>query len=325
MSAPDFALSFEGGETPPVALALAGAAQAGGAGHVWIACHLFRRDPITQAAMVLAAHPGLRVTLMAMSPYSVHPVFSVMAAATLDEWFPGRVGLCFGVGSPRDLEGAGIAAPKPLSTLREALEVSRALLGGETFSFHGERFQISERRLEFGPRPMSVSVAASGPAMLELAGRHADAVLISAATSVAFVRWCLDHVARGEAAAGRRIRRAGLVYVACAADGASAHARLRQTLAFILRGKHHARNLELAGSDLDQEALAQAYAAEDSSRIERLLTNDIVARHAASGTGAEVRARVAAYRTAGLDELVLAGQGDAAALPALLREVRPTA
>ena len=325
MRPPDFGLSFEGGEAPPSALALAGAAQAGGAGHLWIACHLFRRDPITQAAMVLAARPGLRVTLMAMSPYSVHPVFAVMAAATLDEWFPGRVGLCFGVGSPRDLETAGIAAPHPLSTLREALEVARALLAGEVFNHQGQRFRIAERCLEFGPHPMSLSVAASGPGMLELAGRHADAVLISAATSVEFVHWCLEHVARGEAAAGRRVRRAGLVYVACAPDAAVAHARLRRTLAFILRGKHHARNLDLAGSRLDQEALAQAYAADDWRRVEALLTDEIVARHAASGTGADVRSRVGAYCDVGLDELVLAGQGDAAALPEILAQVRLTA
>jgi len=65
---------------------------------LWIACHLFRRDPITLAAMALSVTERSRVALMALSPYSIHPVLATMAAATLDEYFPGRVRLCFGVG-----------------------------------------------------------------------------------------------------------------------------------------------------------------------------------------------------------------------------------
>ena len=62
---------------------------------------------------------------MAISPYAVHPVYAAMAAATLDEYFPGRVALCLGVGAPKDLEAAGIATPQPVDTLREAIAVTR--------------------------------------------------------------------------------------------------------------------------------------------------------------------------------------------------------
>ncbi|MEJ0071273.1 MAG: LLM class flavin-dependent oxidoreductase [Pseudomonadota bacterium] len=53
----------------------------------------------------LAATTRIRVALMAMSPYSTHTVFAAMAAATLDEMFPGRVTLCLGVGAPADPGG----------------------------------------------------------------------------------------------------------------------------------------------------------------------------------------------------------------------------
>src|SRR5271157_701027 len=82
------------------------AAEDGGAATLWVACHLYLRDPITTAALALAATRGMRVALMAMSPYSAHPVFIAMAAATLDEMFPGRVILCLGVGAPADLDAA---------------------------------------------------------------------------------------------------------------------------------------------------------------------------------------------------------------------------
>jgi 5,10-methylenetetrahydromethanopterin reductase len=41
--------------------------------------------------------------------------------------------------------------------------------------------------------------------------------------------------------------------------------------------------------------------------VESLVADDTVRRHAACGTPAEVRARLEAYRAAGLDEIVLAG------------------
>jgi 5,10-methylenetetrahydromethanopterin reductase len=103
----------------------------GGAAAVWIANHLFERDPITLAAISLAQTKRVRVTLMAMSPLTMHPVQAAMAAATLDEFFPGRVSLCMGLGAPADLNAVGVAANKPLRIMREALELARALLSGK--------------------------------------------------------------------------------------------------------------------------------------------------------------------------------------------------
>ncbi len=314
-----FGLSFEGKETPAQVRELVAVAEANGVETLWFASHLFQREPIAMASLALSISKHIRVALMAMSPYSVHPVYSAMAAATLDELYPGRVTLCFGVGAPRDLQAAGIEAPQPLQTLRESIAVAAELLSGEVIQFEGKRFQVRDRRLAMGGRKVPLVLAASGPQMLELAGKVADGVLISAATSVEFVNWCLELVAKGEAEAGRRIRRIGLMYAALGASETAAHDKLRRTLAFILRGAHHARNLELAGSVLDQEKLAAAFLREDWAEVERLVTDDVVRRHAASGTTDQVRARFAAYNQVGLDELVLAGQGHAAPLADVLR------
>ena len=68
--------------------------------------------------------------LMAISPYTVNPIYAAMAAATLDELFPGRVQLCFGMGAPRELEAAGIVAEHPVRTLRGAFSVARSVRTG---------------------------------------------------------------------------------------------------------------------------------------------------------------------------------------------------
>jgi len=280
-------------------------AEEGGAATLWIACHLFLRDPVTTAALALSATTRIKVALMAMSPYSVHPVFAAMAAATLDEMFPGRVILCLGVGAPADLAAAGIASPKPLQTLGEAIALSRALLDGAPVRHRGEIFQVADRRLINGAGRVPIMLAASGPQMLALAGRAADGVLISAATSVKFVRWCLDHVERG--AAGRKLAKCAIVYTSVAARAADANDRLRRKVGFVLRGAHHARNLALAGTLLDQAALAAAYQAADWQAVDRLVDDTVLRNHAASGTPDQVRAAYQAYHAIGLDEVIVGG------------------
>jgi 5,10-methylenetetrahydromethanopterin reductase len=309
MNAPmRLSVSFDGGDPPEKLRAVAEAADNGGAADLWIASHLFHREPIACAAMILATSRNIGIVLMAMSPYTVHPIYAAMAAATLDEYFPGRVQLCFGVGAPRDLEAAGITAEHPLQTLREALELARSLLAGETIEFSGQQYKVSGRRLAMGEHRVPLWLAASGPHMLELAGEKADGVVISAATSPAFIRWSLDHVRRGEQRSGRTIKKAALVFCSVDRDEKSANDRLRRRLAYILRGQHHARNLELAGTRLDQAALAAAFAQEDWDRVEALITDDVLRNHCVTGTPAQAQDAFSAYRSAGLDEIVIYGE-----------------
>lgn len=294
-------------------------AEAGGARTLWVASHLFLRDPITTAHLALAATTRLRIALMAMSPYSVHPVFIAMAAAALEEVFPGRVTLCLGVGAPGDLAAAGIDAPKPLTTLRESIRICRGLFAGEGVRYAGDVFKLGGRRLAGATRPIPIVLAASGPQMLEMSGVEADGVLISAATSTPFVRWCLD-AADKNAQAG--FQRCGIVYTRVGDDAAMLVQSIRRTMGFILRGAHHAKNLELAGSQLDQQALFDAYAKEDWATVEKLVTDAVVARHAAVGLPAQVGERYAEYAAAGLDEVIVGGIDDARGLEAALAAAR---
>ena len=312
------------GRTPMAAIpALARAAEDGGAGTLWIACHLFLRDPITTAAVALGATQHIRIALMAMSPYSVHPVLTAMVAATLDEMFPGRVILCLGVGAPADLQAAGIATPRPLGTLREAIEVSRKLFAGELMDHEGQAFRVRGRRLVNGNRPSPIILAASRPNMLSLAGSAADGVLISAAASTPFVRACLDRVQTS--AGGRPLRKLGIVYTCLGASEAEAMNSLRRPIGFVLRGAHHAENVRLSGAPLDQAALAASYAAENWPEVDRIVSDDVVRLHAACGTAAQIVARLDAYRAAGLDAVIIGGVDDGDGIAAVAAAARGTA
>jgi len=319
-------LPFDGSDPPETLRGIVAAADAASAAaptNLWIASHLFHREPIACAAAALGMSRHVGVVLMAISPYAVHPVYATMAAATLDELFPGRVQLCFGTGAPRDLEAAGIVAEQPVQTLRETLEISRELLAGNAVDYSGQRFRVSGRRLAMGARAVPLWLAASSPRMLELAGEKADGVVISAGTSPAFVRWALDNVRRGEQRGGRAIEKAALVFCSVDDDESTAHDRLRRRLGYVLRGQHHARNLDLAGTTLDQAALARAFDREDWDEVAALINDDVLRRHCASGTPQQVRAALSAYRVAGLDEIVAYGVQEREPLEKVLAIMKP--
>ena len=304
----ELGLSIDGRAPLSEIEAQAQAAEAGGVSRLWIACHLFLRDPVTTAALALAATRKIKVALMAMSPYSTHPVYIAMAAASLDERYPGRVILGLGAGAPADLKAAGIDSPRPLVAVGEAVKICRQLFAGEMADFHGRMFTVAGRRLANGGRRIPIVIAASRPNMLKLAGRQSDGVLISAATSPPFVKACLDQVGAG--------RKSCLVYTKLGSLDP-----IRRPIGFVLRGAHHAENIRLGGTRLDQQALAAAYAAENWSEVDRLVDDDVVRRHTACGTPQQVRAKLDEYRAIGLDEVVLGGLDDAASIAATLKAI----
>ncbi len=300
-------------------LAKSDAAVAAGVGTIWLACHLFQRDVITTASVLLGRHPNLKVVLVVLSPYVMHPVHAAMATATLDEFYPGRISLCLGMGAPADLASVGVEPKAPLATMREALDLCRALFTGDSVTMAGERFRVTGRNLGSGACEAPLLLAASGPKMLQLAGSHADGVLLSAGASPGYVGWCLERVSRGTP--GPDFHRCGLVYATVDTDAAKARDHVRPMLATVLRGKHHARNLDLAGSRLDQDALA-ASAPHDTIR---LIDDDVVANHAAAGTAETFARRIAAYRAAGLDDTILASMRTPAQITAVLSALNSSA
>ena len=63
----------------------------------------------------------------------------------------------------------------------------------------------------------------------------------------------------------------------------------------------------MGGAALDQAALREAYSAEDWDAVDRLVTDEVAASHAACGTTKHVRARLSEYHAAGLDHIILSG------------------
>jgi 5,10-methylenetetrahydromethanopterin reductase len=124
-------------------------------------------------------------------------------------------------------------------------------------------------------------------------------VLISAATSPPFVEACVAEAA----SANPGFRKVGIVYTKLGATEKEGIDPIRRPIGFVLRGTHHAENIRLSGARLDQAALATAYAAENWAEVDRLVSDDVVRRHAACGTPDQVRAKLEEYRAIGRAEI----------------------
>jgi 5,10-methylenetetrahydromethanopterin reductase len=137
-------------------------------------------------------------------PYSRHPALTAMAVATLDEISGGRavLGIGAGVSGFREM---GVARERPAVAIRETVDVVRALLRGETVTYHGQIIQANGTRLDFSPvrADIPIYVASNAPLGLEVAGRVADGAIMQGCVSDAALAYFRGHVERGARMAKR--------------------------------------------------------------------------------------------------------------------------
>jgi 5,10-methylenetetrahydromethanopterin reductase len=103
--------------------------------------------------------------------------------------------------------GAAGRPDRPLTAVREALEIVRAVLEGGPVSYEGVEFGAEvppladEARSPRGSVPLYVG--GTGPRMLRLAGEAADGLITASITTPGFVRYARGLAAEGARAAGR--------------------------------------------------------------------------------------------------------------------------
>jgi 5,10-methylenetetrahydromethanopterin reductase len=214
--------------------ALAKRAEALGYDDLWLADERFFRE--VYASLTLAALNTTRVRLgpCVTDPYSRHPALTAMAIATLDEIAGGRavLGIGAGVSGFREL---GIDAGRSAVAIREAVELIRRLLAGETVTLKGEQIAFSEGRLDFTPRrpDVPIYVASQRAAGCRVAGSLADGAIMQGCVAEPLVRFFRDTVGEGARRAGRDPGRIDLVArlnVCIAEDRRAARDVMRPTI-----------------------------------------------------------------------------------------------
>jgi alkanesulfonate monooxygenase SsuD/methylene tetrahydromethanopterin reductase-like flavin-dependent oxidoreductase (luciferase family) len=109
--------------------------------------------------------------------HRIHPAIYAHRLATVDHISRGRIFVCVGYGEKMNLDPYGIKWNKPLTRVRESIEIMRSLWKGDQVNFDGEIYKLSKAELRIRPfndRSIPIYVAATAPKALKLAGECGD-------------------------------------------------------------------------------------------------------------------------------------------------------
>lgn len=160
----------------------------GGFDSVWFPDHMLfmanRITPEVWSVITAASVVTERIHMGAIGdPHRIHPAVLAQRLATIDHISGGRIFACLGYGEKMNLDYYGIHWNKPLSRLRESVEIIKGFFNGDKLDFHGEFFNLENAEIRIRPVNNSgvpVYIAATGPNSLKVAGQIGDGWITNA-------------------------------------------------------------------------------------------------------------------------------------------------
>jgi 5,10-methylenetetrahydromethanopterin reductase len=248
-------------------------------------------------------------------PYSRIPAMLAVAIASLDELSGGRAVLSLGAGGSGFTE-MHLERTQVNRALRECVTIVRSLLAGDTATFDGRLFQLTDAKLRFDVRPdIPIYIATRSPKNLELAGEIADGAVIATYVSKPQLEFAIERIRAGAEKAGRSmddVKLISWVYTSISDDGRQAVDNVRpfvtqalvntapEAYPAILEGFDDALPAYLARCrDLGRAGLEEAYA--DRSH----LTDEVIKRFSVAGTPEDCIAKVKEIEAFGIHDIWL--------------------
>jgi len=283
-------------------------AERGGFSNLWITDHFNNRN--VYVALTTAAIYTNKITLGpgVTNPYMVNPVFTAQAVATLNELAPARVVLGIGAGDKTTLASVGVEMRKPLTAVKEAVDIIRKMTRGENVVFKGEVFQIAGAKFFFKPKgKIPIYVGAQGPKMLALAGKIGDGVLINACHPKD-VEYAVNCVKKGVSEIGKQFNELDVA----AYTSFSVHEDLKKAakaavpvVAFIVAGSP-SQVLERHEIDLEKaEAIRDALKANDWGRAFGAISQKMIEAFSVCGTPDMCIERINQLLRSGISQFVV--------------------
>jgi 5,10-methylenetetrahydromethanopterin reductase len=266
------------------------------------------------AALAVAAHAtsSLALATGATNPATRHPAVVASAMASVQAESAGRAWLGIARGDSA-LAYVG-RRPMPLADFETALSDVQTYLRGETVDQYGFASRIEWLARADVPK-VPMSVAATGPRVIEIAARVADAITFSVGADPARLRPAIELARRTRAAHGLGPLRLGAYLNAIAhPDVETARQLVRGRMGVYARFSTMSRSVMGSLSEADRkvaEALVDSYDVHahgaSGARHEAALADDFVDRFGIVGPSELVAERLAGLLGLGLDHVVIVG------------------
>lgn len=295
----------------------------------WWRKHSMEARSTTAISPVLARETDrLAIGWGIISPYTRHPIQVAMdARVTQEAAGPGRFYLGLGASKifMREI-GVGDRIPnRPLTTVRETIQIVKAILAGDAVDFDGDQFTAKVPRLPddaVAPRDdVPIYMAGTGPKMQQTAGELTDGLLTASITTPDFVRYARENVAEGAARAGRSIDDIDIGCTLVASideDPVKGRQGAREIAAMYLANKvQNIRGsadvlLQKAGLTFEEiQPVAEAMERGGRLAAKEAVTDEVLEKcKPIAGTPDECLARIEEYRQAGCTHIMLELWGD---------------
>jgi 5,10-methylenetetrahydromethanopterin reductase len=273
---------------------------------VWQAESRLVRDAIVPMAAYAAVTEKIKVGSGVINNWTRNIGLLAATFLTLDDLAPNRI-IC-GIGAWWDplARNVGIERRKPLTAMRETIEVMRRLLNMERVTFHGEFHHVDGIELDVvhgrrEPRNVPIMIGATGDKMMEMTGEIADGAVLNYCVPPEYNDRAMDLLALGAKKAGRTlddIDRPQLVVCSVDHDHAKAIDTTKALLCqYLAQQPHIAKASEVSQDVIDriQAILGWPATHEQIEKAKHLVPDDLVYRITASGTPDEARAKVKEY------------------------------
>ena len=273
---------------------------------VWQAESRLVRDAIVPMAAYAAVTDKLKVGSGVINNWTRNIGLLAATFLTLDDLAPNRV-IC-GIGAWWDPLAAnvGIDRRKPLTAMRETVEVLRRLLNMERVTFHGEFHNVEGIELDVvhgrrEPRNVPIMIGATGPKMMEMTGEIADGAVMNYCVSPEYNDRALEQLEVGARRAGRTlddIDRPQLIVCSVDHDHDTAIEYTKMLLCQYMAQQPHIAKASGVSDEVVQEIqsiLGWPATKEQINKAKHLVPDELVHKITASGTPEEARAKVKEY------------------------------
>ena len=277
---------------------------------VWQAESRLVRDAIVPMAAYAAVTERLKVGSGVINNWTRNIGLLAATFLTLDDLAPNRV-IC-GIGAWWDplARNVGIERRKPLTAMRETVEVLRRLLNMERVTFHGEFHHVDGIELDVvhgrrEPRQVPIMIGATGDLMMEMTGEIADGAVLNYCVPPEYNDRALELLDKGARKAGRKLEdidRPQLVVCSVDHDREKAIDSTRLLLTQYLAQQPHIAKASGVAPEVVaqiQSILGWPATKEQINQAKHLVPEELIYRITASGTPEDALQKVNEYRQRG--------------------------
>ena len=278
-------------------------------------------DAVTPLAYLADKTHRIKLATGIMQTTARTPAMTAMSALTLHDLSDGRFVLGLGASGPQVVEGLhSTRYSKPLSRLRETVDICRMIFAGEKVQYQGDIFQMplpdSEGKpIKIAHEPVDIPIylATLGPNALRYTGATANGWL-GTSFSPDHAGAHFDHLSQGAKSAQRRINDLDLcvsVRVELGDNIDAMVARRKPAVAFNMGGMGSAKTnfyndaFKRAGYADDALAIQQLWLEGKRDEAAQRVPDDMVTQFQALGDRVMVTERLRNYRDAGVTTLKL--------------------